>query len=77
MRHQCNDPEQIQQNFITDWVYVNPLNNFRNYKNHNDLLFIIFSSSNFLHDGSFFTHLNDFPIISNVLIDYRHVPFYV
>lgn len=36
--------------------YVNPHFDFRNYKNHTDLLFILFSSLNFLHSGPFYNH---------------------
>lgn len=33
--------------------YTNPQNDFRNYKTDLDYLFFLFSSSNFLHSGSF------------------------
>ncbi|PKC66601.1 hypothetical protein RhiirA1_459506 [Rhizophagus irregularis] len=36
--------------------YVNSHFDFRNYKNHTDLLFILFSLSNFLHSGPFYNH---------------------
>jgi hypothetical protein len=39
-------------------IYTNPHWDFRNYKNHRDLLFILFSSSNFLHSGPFYSHLD-------------------
>lgn len=55
-----------------DHNYINPYCDFRNFKLHKDFLYILFSSSNFLHSGSFYTHLepNDFnnytsPINSN------------
>ncbi|PKK71530.1 hypothetical protein RhiirC2_778276 [Rhizophagus irregularis] len=38
--------------------YINPFNDFRNFKLDRDLLFILFSSSNFLHSGAFFSHLD-------------------
>ncbi|PKY59654.1 hypothetical protein RhiirA4_482587 [Rhizophagus irregularis] len=45
-----------------DFIYINPFNDFRNFKLQKDFLFILFSSSNFLHSGPFFKHLeaNDF-----------------
>jgi hypothetical protein len=45
-----------------DIGYINPFNDFRNFKLQKDFLYILFSSSNFLHSGSFFKHLecNDF-----------------
>lgn len=58
-RRNHEDFTPSSQRLKTDWVYSNPINNFRNYKNQSDLLFIIFSS-NFLHDGFFFNHLSIF-----------------
>ncbi|PKK75231.1 hypothetical protein RhiirC2_773865 [Rhizophagus irregularis] len=49
---------------IRDFNYVNPFNNFRNFKLSKDFLYILFSSSNFLHSGSFFTHLEANDIIN-------------
>ncbi|PKY41145.1 hypothetical protein RhiirA4_454666 [Rhizophagus irregularis] len=46
-------------------IYVNPYNDFRNFKLHKDFLYILFSSSNFLHSGPFYKHLE-----SNNVINY-------
>ncbi|GBC33961.2 hypothetical protein GLOIN_2v1780032 [Rhizophagus irregularis DAOM 181602=DAOM 197198] len=43
--------------------YINPYNDFRNFKQHRDFLYILFSSSNFLHSGPFFKHLECTEII--------------
>ncbi|PKY17728.1 hypothetical protein RhiirB3_430406 [Rhizophagus irregularis] len=40
-----------------EFNYSNPFNSFRNFKLSKDFLYILFSSSNFLHSGPFFTHL--------------------
>ncbi|CAB5192257.1 unnamed protein product [Rhizophagus irregularis] len=40
-----------------EFIYINPFNDFRNFKLQKDFLFILFSSSNFLHSGPFFKHL--------------------
>ncbi|PKY17509.1 hypothetical protein RhiirB3_430153 [Rhizophagus irregularis] len=42
---------------VQDHIYTNPHNDFRNFKLDKDFLFILFSSSNFLHSGPFFKHL--------------------
>ncbi|CAB4403686.1 unnamed protein product [Rhizophagus irregularis] len=47
--------------------YINPFNDFRNFKLDKDFLFILFSSSNFLHSGAFFTHLEGGSNFNNVL----------
>lgn len=36
---------------LINTLYTNPHIDFRNCKNHTDLLFILFTSSNFLHSG--------------------------
>lgn len=57
--------------------YVNPHHDFRNYKINVDYLYILFSSSNFLHSGPFFNHL-DVPSPShNSVISFRHLLLYV
>lgn len=38
-------------------TYVNPFNDYRNFKLQKDFLFILFTSSNFLHSGPFFKHV--------------------
>ncbi|PKY59553.1 hypothetical protein RhiirA4_515610 [Rhizophagus irregularis] len=47
--------------------YINPFNDFRNFKLDKDFLFILFSSSNFLHSGSFFSHLDEVFSFNNVV----------
>ncbi|CAB5196506.1 hypothetical protein RhiirA5_415138 [Rhizophagus irregularis] len=54
------------QRNICDFNYTNPFNSFRNFKLSKDFLYILFSSSNFLHSGPFFTHLE-----ANVDITYN------
>ncbi|PKY33184.1 hypothetical protein RhiirB3_451909 [Rhizophagus irregularis] len=46
-----------RQRNIRDFNYINPFNSFHNFKLSKDFLYILFSSSNFLHSGPFFTHL--------------------
>ncbi|PKY23739.1 hypothetical protein RhiirB3_438036 [Rhizophagus irregularis] len=46
--------------------YINPFNDFRNFKLDKDFLFILFSSSNFLHSGAFFTHLDGVQYVDNL-----------
>jgi hypothetical protein len=58
-------------------IYINPQNDFRNYKNERDLLFILFSSSNFLHSGPFYDHIYKFSANHNTTVASKHVPFYV
>ncbi|PKY50670.1 hypothetical protein RhiirA4_467264 [Rhizophagus irregularis] len=49
-----------------EFGYISPFNNnFRNFKLEKDFLFILFTSSNFLHSGPFFSHLE-----CNEFIDY-------
>ncbi|PKY53935.1 hypothetical protein RhiirA4_472439 [Rhizophagus irregularis] len=54
-------------------------NHLRDYDNRADLMFIILSSSNFLHSGPFFHHIdNSLTIDSNIFaVSVRHVPFCV
>lgn len=42
---------------VHNHIYTNSFNDFRNFKLQKDFLFILFSSSNFLHSGPFFNHL--------------------
>ncbi|PKC05193.1 hypothetical protein RhiirA5_378822 [Rhizophagus irregularis] len=54
------------------FTYTNPFcNNFRNFKLEKDFLFILFTSSNFLHSGPFFNHLECNDII-NLLFTYLY-----
>ncbi|PKK57024.1 ribonuclease H-like protein [Rhizophagus irregularis] len=55
-----------RQRIIRDFNYINPFNYFRNFKLSKDFLYILFTSSNFLHSGSFFTHLE-----ANDTINYK------
>lgn len=52
-------------NHDREYGYISPFNDFRNFKLEKEFLFILFSSSNFLHSGSFLSHLK-----SNDFIDY-------
>ncbi|PKY57390.1 hypothetical protein RhiirA4_478427 [Rhizophagus irregularis] len=59
-----NNNEVVPSDFILnprryrEFGYINPFNNnFRNFKLEKDFLFILFTSSNFLHSGPFFSHL--------------------
>lgn len=59
-------------------VYSNPQWDFRNYKNHQDFLFILFSSSNFLHGSPFYSHidlLTSFNIDDLKIIDEHFISF--
>ncbi|CAB5095998.1 unnamed protein product [Rhizophagus irregularis] len=55
-------PNSSNRQHDREYGYINPFNDFRNFKLDKEFLFILFSSSNFLHSGSFFSHLecNDF-----------------
>ncbi|PKY59297.1 hypothetical protein RhiirA4_481908 [Rhizophagus irregularis] len=57
----------IDNNREMERGYINPFNDFRNFKLDKDFLFILFSSSNFLHSGSFFSHLDEVFSLNNVL----------
>ncbi|PKY59604.1 hypothetical protein RhiirA4_482478 [Rhizophagus irregularis] len=61
-----------EHNSIHERGYINPFNDFRNFKLDKDFLFILFSSSNFLHSGAFFSHLENVSFSDNVL----HNSFY-
>lgn len=69
------------RNTRSTWSYTTSPEHmdFRNYKNSSDLIFIRLTSSNFLHSGPCFSHLDSLSFISlNVShVDSRHVPFYV
>jgi hypothetical protein len=58
-RHDNQTPRRERER---DSIYVNPFNDYRNFKLQKDFLFILFTSSNFLHSGPFFKHLecNDY-----------------
>lgn len=60
-----------------DYVYTNPFNDFRNFKTSLDYLFILYTSSNFLHSGPFYNHLYSFNIDHRTSLPARFVPFYV
>ncbi|CAB4435335.1 unnamed protein product [Rhizophagus irregularis] len=67
-----NRPITIDNNRDLERGYINPFNDFRNFKLDKDFLFILFSSSNFLHSGSFFSHLDEVFSFNNV-IDYNYL----
>lgn len=56
---------------------VNPHHDFRNYKSNMDYLYILFSSSNFLHSGPFFDHIDKFSPHHMSVMSFRHLLFYV
>jgi hypothetical protein len=63
-----------------EYGYISPFNNnFRNFKLEKDFLFILFSSSNFLHSGPFFNHLecNDFINFSSPVCSLNYSIYYV
>ncbi|CAB5181195.1 unnamed protein product [Rhizophagus irregularis] len=62
-------PVVIDNNRDMERGYINPFNDFRNFKLDKDFLFILFSSSNFLHSGSFFSHLDEVFSFNNVIIN--------
>lgn len=57
--------------------YVNPLADFRNFKLSSDYLFILFTSSNFLHSGTFYNHLYSFNNSHNMVLPKHFTLFYV
>ncbi|PKY57665.1 hypothetical protein RhiirA4_478875 [Rhizophagus irregularis] len=63
----------INNNRDLERGYINPFNDFRNFKLDKDYLFILFSSSNFLHSGAFFTHLEGVSFSDN-FISFTLVP---
>jgi hypothetical protein len=64
--HASNDAHNIRpsnsrtvRHNNTSPYFSSCIEDFRNFKLQSDLLFILFSSSNFLHSGSFYSHLNN------------------
>lgn len=57
--------------------YICPELAYRNFKTSLDYLFILFSSSNFLHSGSTFDHMINALARDNLDLSVRHPLFYV
>ncbi|PKK76469.1 hypothetical protein RhiirC2_707376 [Rhizophagus irregularis] len=66
----------INNNRELERGYINPFNDFQNFKLDKDFLFILFSSSNILHSGAFFSHLDGVSHSDNVLSNnFSNFPF--